>query len=275
MDSYGIVVSSYAVTMVLGFVVAWAVVMFLAPATSGYDGGGFDRGRVWNIYWLMVLSALLGGKIGHVLIGAQNHVDQHGRPIRSVIGLLKADPWHIFRFEEPGYVWYGGMIFCLLVAGLYFSLTPRRNAWLYADAFAPAVMLGAAVGRVGCFMAGCCYGIPTEIAWGVRFPGMNYAVHPTQIYDAIIAVGVGLFLLRRFAQRRFDGENLASLLMLYSFFRMITESVRGDMIRGFWGPLSVSQWLSIPIFFVGLYIFLSRYWTAPLTHPLPNLTEPV
>ena len=182
--------------------------------------------------------------------------------------LLKDDPWHWLRLDDPGYVWYGGMLGGLITAVFYFRSRPHLNPWLYADAFTPAIMTGAAIGRVGCFLGGCCYGVETELPWGVTFPRMDHPVHPTQLYDATIAAILGVGLLYRFRHRRFDGEAIAILLMAYPLFRALTESVRGDPERGFLGPLSTSQLISIPLFMIGLGIYVWRARAAgPATVP--------
>jgi phosphatidylglycerol:prolipoprotein diacylglycerol transferase len=119
-------------------------------------------------------------------------------------------------------------------------------------------MLGAAVGRVGCFLAGCCHGRPTDAAWGVRFPRLEGPVHPTQLYDAAAALALGLLLAWRWPRRRFAGENIGLLLVGYPLLRSLTEFFRGDAERGAFGPLSTSQWLSVPLLLVGLLLLRRR-----------------
>ncbi len=250
-------VPSYAVMMVLGYLFALGVLFKLAPKKAPEeDRSSLNRPQVWDLFIVMVISSILGSKIGHVLFEAPGHKDEQGHAINSLWELLKADPLHWARLGEPGYVWYGGMIGALLIAVYYFRRRPHLNAWLYADAFAPAIMVGAAVGRVGCFMAGCCYGVETSLPWGVHFPGLSGARHPTQLYDATIAVVLGALLMWRFGRRRFDGENIAILLMSYPVLRGITEIFRGDPERGTFGPFSTSQVLSVPLFVIGLLLYL-------------------
>jgi phosphatidylglycerol:prolipoprotein diacylglycerol transferase len=248
---------SYAVMMVLGYLVALAVLFKLAPKSNPQTS--LDRPQVWDLFIVMVISSVIGSKVGHVLFEAPGHKGEAGNPINSVWELLLEDPLHWARLGEPGYVWYGGMIGALLVAIYYFRRRPHLNAWLYSDAFAPAIMAGAAIGRVGCFLAGCCYGVESDVAWAVHFPHVEGgARHPTQLYDTTIAAALGVFLLWRFGRRRFDGENIALLLMTYPVLRAITEIFRGDPERGAFGPLSTSQLLSIPLFVIGVVMFVRR-----------------
>lgn len=250
-------VPTYAVMMVLGYVLALAVLFKVTPKkkASEEDEGGLNRPQVWDLFIVMVISSVLGSKIGHMLFEAPGHKDEHGNTIDSLWGLFKADPLHWARLGEPGYVWYGGMIGALLVAVIYFYRRPHLKAALYADAFAPAIMVGAFVGRLGCFFAGCCYGVETDVPWAVAFPRLSGLRHPTQLYDAGIAAILGAVLLWRFGRRRFDGENIALLLMTYPVLRATTEIFRGDPERGGIGMFSTSQLLSIPLFAAGVYLY--------------------
>ena len=254
----GVKVPSYPVMMVLGYLLALGTLYRLALRGEMPGDGGLNRPQVWDLFIVMVVSSLLGAKMGHCLFEASGHLG-----VTGVVDLLRQDPWHPLRLDEPGYVWYGGMIAAFGVALIYFYRRPHLNAWLLSDAFAPATMVGAAVGRTGCFMAGCCYGLPTEQPWGVTFRAGSGAVHPTQLYDAGAALMIAAVLLWRFGRRRFDGENVALLLMLYPVLRGLTEIFRGDPERGTFLALSTSQALSIPLFVSGLGLFMHRRRSAP------------
>ncbi len=248
-------VPSYAALMALGYVAALATVFWLVPPGAGHRGG-LERGQAWDLFIVMLVASLLGAKIGHTLFEAPGHVTEDGRVIESLWELLQEDPWHFLRLGEGGYVWYGGMIGALLTAAVYFRRRPELNALLYSDAFAPAVMIGAAWGRLGCFLSGCCYGKPTDVPWGVAFPATEgVAVHPTQLYDATFALACGLFLMWYFPRRRFDGENIALLLIVYPIARFTTEIFRGDPERGSFGPFSTSQLLSFVVVAAGVALY--------------------
>lgn len=261
----GTPVPSYSFFMVLGFVAALLTILWLVPSKDNEAPGGLDRPQAWDVFLVMVVSAVFGSKLGHVVFEAPGHVTADGRPINSIAELLADDPWHWLRIGEAGYVWYGGMLGCLAVAAFYFWRRPHLNAWLFADTFSPAVMIGAMLGRTGCFLSGCCYGRPTDSFLGVQFPHLAAPVHPTQIYDAVIAAGLGVLLLYRFPRRRFDGENIALLLITYPIFRGLTEVFRGDPERGGFGFLSTSQWISIPLLLIGLGLYLWRQRVAQVT----------
>jgi phosphatidylglycerol---prolipoprotein diacylglyceryl transferase len=255
-------VPSYAVLMALGYVIALAVLWKVTPKQKdGEEKPHLNRPQVWDLFIVMVVSSVVGSKFGHVLFEAPGHVGEKGQPINSLWELLVEDPLHWARLGEPGYVWYGGMVGALAVAAFYFYRRPHLNAWHYSDAFAPAIMAGAAVGRLGCFMAGCCYGVESDAPWAVAFPGVAGGPrHPTQLYDAFIAASLGALLLWRFGRRRFHGENIALLLISYPILRGITEIFRGDPERGYFGPLSTSQLISILVGLAGvaLYVKLAK-----------------
>jgi phosphatidylglycerol:prolipoprotein diacylglycerol transferase len=253
--AFGVAVPTYAVTMVGGYLLALAVVWFLTPRTSGEEvpPGGLDRAQVVDLFIVLLIASLVGAKLGHVVFGAEGHVLADGTRVTSVWELLREDPWHPLRLGEGGYVWYGGMLGALGAAAVYFWRRPHLNGLLYADVFAPAVMMGAFLGRVGCFMSGCCYGKPTDLPWGVVFPATHgQAVHPTQIYDAGVGLLSGLFLMVWLGRRRFDGQSLGLLLMIYPVARYLTEMLRGDPGRGTIGPFSTSQAISLGLGLVGI-----------------------
>jgi phosphatidylglycerol:prolipoprotein diacylglycerol transferase len=254
-EVFGFPVPSYSVLMILGYILALYLLFRLTPRDASGDDGGLNRPQVWDLYIVMVVSSVIGSKFGHVLFEASGHVTEDHRPINGVIELLEYDPWHWARLGESGYVWYGGMIGALLTAVVYFRRRPKLKAALYADAFAPSIMAGAAVGRLGCFLAGCCHGRPTDAPWGIIFPDQAAPVHPTQLYDSFIATVLAVFLFRHFSRRRFDGENIAILLMAYAVLRSCTELFRGDGERGGIGPFSTSQLLSIPLFAAGVWLY--------------------
>ena len=251
--AFGVPIYSYAALMVAGYLVALGLLFWVSPKQAAPDTGGLERPQVWDLFIVMVVSSIIGSKVGHVLFEAEAH-----EGVDSLWELMQKDPWHVLRLGEAGYVWYGGMIAALLTAVVYFRRRPRLDAWQYSDAFAPAIMAGAAVGRLGCFLAGCCYGQPTDTAWGVWFPQLSGPVHPTQLYDSFAAGSIAVVLLWRYHRRRFVGENIALLLMLYPVARATTEIFRGDPERGALGPLSTSQLLSIPLFAVGVWFYLTR-----------------
>lgn len=256
----GVRVPAYAFFMVLGYVAALLAVLGVTRSDAA-RGTSLNRADVLDLFVVMLVSSVLGAKLGHVLFEAPGHITEDGRRIESLWELLSEDPLHPLRLGEGGYVWYGGLLGALFTSVVWFRRRPHLNALLYSDAFAPAVMIGAALGRVGCFLEGCCYGVPADVPWAVAFPSTDgVPVHPTQIYDASFAICFGGFLWWWFSRRRFDGENIALLLIGYPVARFTTEIFRGDPERGHLGPLSTSQIISFGVLAAGvaLYVWASR-----------------
>jgi len=196
----------------------------------------------------------------------------------------------IFQFWKGGLVFYGGFIGAVLFSLWYM----RRHdmAFLpYADAMGPTVAIGQALGRVGCFSAGCCWGdaCDTHYAFAAHFPPESLAyqsqaaaqvippgapstiaIHPTQLYEALGCALIFLFLTYWRSRKRFHGELLALYLMLYAPLRAVVETFRGDEERGrvfnflggwarhAWWNLSTSELISIGIFAAGLAIYVTR-----------------
>ena len=261
----GYKVPSYPVMMALGYVGALWAVMRLTSSKS-LEGVKVDRWQAWDLFIVMLVSSIIGAKIGHTLFEAPGHERADGTIIESLGELLKEDPLHWLRLAEGGYVWYGGMIGALLCAVIYFRRRPQLDAWQYSDMFTPAIMMGAFIGRLGCFMAGCCYGQATDASWGVQFPTSKVHVHPTQLYDSFIALCLFALLFWRFDRRKFSGESIALLLICYPLLRASTEFLRGDADRGSFGALSTSQTLSIPLLIIGIGLYVWRRKVGQISH---------
>lgn len=145
-----------------------------------------------------------------------------------------------------GFVYYGGFIG--LTVGLYVESRRRKKAFLkYTDTFFRLLPIGQAFGRIGCFFNGCCYGRPTESWIGILYPvnGTDITVIPTQLIESAFCLALGVVLLLCKSEKK----GFYTFIYLYSYgvFRFVIEFFRGDSIRGIWGGLSTSQWLSIAL----------------------------
>ncbi len=168
--------------------------------------------------------------------------------------------WEIFMIQRGGLVFYGGLIGASL-ATIIFARVKKVSLWKIADIMAPSVALGSMFGRIGCLMNGCCYGRACEMPWAIRFPTDHYTggipVHPTQLYDALLNLGLYLGLAWLFRHRRkFDGQIFAVFLMCYAVTRSIVELFRGDyddahLHNGF----TPAHLLSIGILIAGIVLY--------------------
>ena len=151
---------------------------------------------------------------------------------------------------QGGLVFYGGLIGGVIGAFLGAKFVKVKLS-SYSDAIVPTMPLAHAIGRMGCFCAGCCYGKVTESWIGMSFPAAGLAegvrVIPTQLIEAGANILVFLFLLWFTRKRRKGFTSLYVYLIIYGVERFLIEYLRGDEIRGIFGAFSTSQWISIAL----------------------------
>lgn len=210
---------------------------------------GLNRPQIWNLGVYIALAALLGGKLVLFLYDWR-YYSQNPREMLSL------------RALQAGGVYYGGIFFGALLAYLY-ARRHQLGFGLLADIFAPGLALGTAIGRLGCFSAGCCYGRETHLAWAVTFTDpyaarivgvpLNTPLHPTQLYEAALLLAIFAGLLWFWHRRRYDGEVFVAFLLLYALARFGLEFFRGDSLdRPIWlGWMTTPQLLSLILFVVG------------------------
>ena len=181
--------------------------------------------------------------------------------------LFPGAPWtEIFMVQRGGLVYYGGLIGASL-ACIAYARARQLPLWKLADIFAPSIALGYVFGRLGCLFRGCCYGRACGLPWAIRFPEGHEmhrvgspatAVHPTQIYDALLSLGFYLALALLYRRKRFDGQVFATYLMGYALLRSFVETFRGDYSAAhLYGGLTPAHLVSVGIFAAGAVLF----WT--------------
>jgi len=230
---------AYGFFIAVGFIVA----LVFAVRRARREGIPFEN--IVDLFFYTVLSAFLGARILFVLIN---------------FGDYRQSPLNIFRLWEGGLVFYGGLIPAVVVAFLYMR-RHRLPVWKLADLISPLIALGLFFGRIGCFLAGCCYGKETSLPWGVVFKNpeslalLNVPLHPTQLYDAANGLAIFLFLNWMEKRKTFDGQIFWLFLLLYSITRFLIEMVRGDP-RGFlFGELlSTSQAVGVMLAIFSLFM---------------------
>jgi len=177
---------------------------------------GADSRQILSMALVLMFAALIGSRAAFVLIHFDFYRD---RPLES------------FKFWEGGFVFSGGLIAALLAPALK---RPPLSYWALGDIFAPGVAVGQAIGRIGCFMAGCCYGKPTAAKWGVVFTRsdalapLHIPLHPTQLYSAVLGLATFAILLALRSGEGFKGRILLWFLILHSTGRLFVERFRGD-----------------------------------------------
>ncbi len=187
--------------------------------------------------------------------------------------------WEIFEIWNGGIVFYGSVIGGAVGFEIYRRLHPFPVRPMM-DAIAPALAIGIAFGRVGCFLNGCCYGDLCHLPWAVTFPAKSspwfhqldlglitdaarrsLPVHPTQLYSALDGLVLFLLLSAYYPFRKRDGEVMALLMVTYPVTRFLIECLRSDEPGMVFG-LTVSQAISVVVFVAGV-----AYWAYLRTLP--------
>ena len=230
-----ITLHSYGVLLAIAFLAGLFVVSRQAKRA------GLDPGRIMD----MAVWVLIGGYLGAKLLLLAVDWRFYTRNPRELLSIF-----------QSGGVFFGGLVAGALVAWFY-ARRCRLPGWTTADVLAPGVVLGQAIGRLGCFAAGCCWGKPADVPWAVSFTDlyaarrvgtpMDTALHPSQLYESLAAFLIFFFLLWLAPRKRFAGQVVLAYLALYSVVRFVLEFWRGDPGRGLWfgGTLSTSQLGSI------------------------------
>lgn len=237
-------VKMYGVMMLLGFVLAY-LVLKLQQKRLGLE---------LDMFYLAAF-AIIGGFIGSKILYIITVFPEMAEDIRRIgSGLRLRDFAESYIFS--GFVYYGGYAGGVLGVAVY--LRQQRRAFSECvNAVIPAIPLAHAVGRVGCFCAGCCYGKVTDGPLGVVFPGAGSQPRlPAQLFETAgnLIIFAALMLICSKKQKRPVG--LAVYGILYSVMRFIIEFYRSDDIRGFVGVLSTSQFIGIFVFILAVLLLI-------------------
>ena len=243
-----ITVYTYGVLLALAYLAGLKLAMVRAQAR------GLDANRVLDLGIYIIISALVGAKLLLLVTDYQT---------------FSRDPRELLTLARSGGDFYGGLILAVGVA-LWYIRRIGLPLWTTCDVFAPGIALGHVVGRFGCFFAGCCYGKPTKLPWGITFTDpfaaanvgtpLGVPLHPTQLYEAgaeLVILAVLLATERK--GRPFAGRTFWLYMLLYAVSRFFIEFFRGDE-RGAVGVFSTSQFISVllaPLAIVML-VYLAR-----------------
>lgn len=219
-----------------GLFVSAGVLLAIALAVKQARREGLDPQKMLDLGFYLLLASIIGSRLLYVFIFFGDY-------------LLR--PWAIFKLWEGGLVFYGGFALAVPV-GIWYLRRHSLPLWKTADIWAAPLSLGHALGRMGCFAAGCCYGKPTGVPWAATFTDprslaiQGIPLHPVQVYEALSNFLLFLFLYFYGPRRRFEGQIFWLYALLYSLIRFTLEFFRGDA-RGFIIPslLSLSQGFGI------------------------------
>jgi len=245
-------INTYGVFLALAFFCAILITVKLA----GRDR--LPREKIYDLSLWMLLASLIGSKILMFFV-------EPG---------YRENPLQLFSldFLRSGGVFYGGLLGAVL-AGYFLMRRYNLPWWKTADACAPGIAIGNFFGRQGCFAAGCCWGKPTLLPWGMQFSELGHQItgvpsgvhlHPTQLYESLAMLLVFVFLLRLHKRRQFDGQVILLYALLYSVIRFAVEFVRGDPRGDILGlssltGLSTSQIISMMVGICALVLLITRW----------------
>jgi phosphatidylglycerol:prolipoprotein diacylglycerol transferase len=244
-----------------GVLLAAAYLLALYFAVRRARAFGLDGDRVLDLGIYIIISALVGAKLLLLIVD---------------FDYFRRQPAELWTLARSGGVFYGGLVLAFLV-GLWYVRKHRLPVWPTADAIAPGIALGHVVGRFGCLLAGCCYGTPTSLPWGVTFTDafaasnvgtpLHVALHPTQMYEAGTEFAILAFLLltERFWRHR-AGWTFWVYILLYGISRFLVEMFRGDP-RGMTMGFSTSQVISmvlVPLSLLMLFLLARRKADEPV-----------
>ena len=223
---------------------------------------GQEPDKIMDLCFWCLIAAIVGSRFFYIF---------------TVPDTFLKDPMEIFRIWKGGLVFYGGFIGALLT-GIVFFKKYKMPVWITLDIMAPSIAIGHALGRIGCFFAGCCYGRECDLPWAIVFnhpdslAPKGILMHPTQLYSSLSNFGIFLFLLILRKYKRFDGQVFWVYVFIYGIMRSIIETFRADFRGGeFLNLFSISQIIGISFSLTALFMlgWLRSHRAARPAAPTP------
>jgi len=256
-------VNTYGVFLAIAFLCAIFVTVRLAARD------GLPKEKIYDLCLWLLLSSLIGSKF--LMLFTEPEYRQNPKLLFSL------------DFLRSGGVFYGGLIGAVL-AGFFLMRRWKLPWWKTADACAPGIALGNFFGRQGCFSAGCCWGKPTTLPWGVQFTEAGHEItgvptgvhlHPTQLYESFVMLTVFFFLLWLHKKKKFNGQVILAYVVIYATVRFLIEFVRDDPRGDIWGlttltGLSTSQLIGLVAGIAALIALIVRWRRAHASADLPQ-----
>jgi phosphatidylglycerol:prolipoprotein diacylglycerol transferase len=239
-----------------GVLLAAGVLLALWTIKRRADGAGLDGSRIVDFALRLVIWALLGAKILLVIIEWRRYL---------------GDPSQLFGLIRAGGVFLGGFI-AAVIAAIIMLRRYQLTVLSTFDVIVPSLALGQAIGRVGCLMAGCCWGRECDLPWAITYTDpvaaanvgspLHVALHPFPAYAALFNFSVFLLLSWLYARRPAPGRVFASYLVVYGIGRFLLEFSRGDEVRGLYlnSTVSTSQLITGALVVIGasMHVWISR-----------------
>jgi len=194
--------------------------------------------QAYDCIFISTLTGFVGARLYYVLLHS---------------GEFRQNPLEVFAIWQGGLIFYGGLAAGVLSLWVY-ALRQKLSFLRVMDFIFPFGAMVHAFGRLGCFLNGCCFGDVCDLPWAVRFPGMDHAVHPTQLYEAVYNLGVFFFLRAVYKRQPKAGLVTAGYLLFYGLGRFVVEIFRSG--NPGW-ILTWNQWISVGVILAGFLILAS------------------
>jgi len=236
-------VKSYWAFMALGFLIG-GIIVYLETKNKNLD---LHKAR--NLILITIISAFIGSRLSYVVLNFNSY---------------QKDLLRIFQFWKGGFSWQGGFIVAFLITFFLVLKNNKENLGKWCDCYVLGILIGHSIGRIGCFLNGCCYGITTNIPWAIKNPslGDNLLRHPTQLYESLSYLLI-FFLLIYYSQKTKlkNGSLFFIGVILHSLARFIIEYLRynEDFIyqgKMWFTTLSYAQLTALIIIGISLFILL-------------------
>jgi phosphatidylglycerol:prolipoprotein diacylglycerol transferase len=237
-----ITIYTYGFCIAVGALSGFAYMYYAGKKEFGVS---FDQSN--NLFILLVLAGIIGGKLFLIFENPSYYIS---KPKNLISG--------------SGFVFYGSLLTTIPLMLWYFRMI-KVPALGMLDIMAIVTTIVHGCGRIGCFMAGCCYGLPTDSFLGVIFSDpycqaepLNIPLHPTQLYEATFIFLLLIFLVVLKRRKSFNGQLFLIYLITYAIGRGIIEFYRGDLERGFLfnGFISNSQLISLCVISLSVYFYV-------------------
>jgi len=248
-----VAIRGYGLMLAISFLVGIYLAVWRAKKA------GISPERIMSLALYVLISSVVGARLLYVLF----HWDEYA-----------SDPWSVVSPFQGGQlvgigglVFYGGAILAILV-GIWYLERHKMPTWKVADVVAPSIALGVFFTRIGCFLNGCCFGIPSRLPWAMLFPPDSdagsvfpgIAIHPTQLYSSLYGLAIFGILLWAERFKTFDGYTFWLFIVLYAVARFLVDFVRYyEPSMTLLGRFSVNQLISVALFVLGAAAFTSLW----------------
>lgn len=257
---FGLKIPSYGLMMAIAFITA-ILISYIRAKKAGKNPD--------TILDLAIAAIILGLGSAYLLYIFVTY------PLSEIWNSIKSGSFAVFK--DGGLVFYGGVIGGALAVIGYLKLIKKERVWDYAAIIVPTIPLAHALGRVGCFLAGCCYGKCVETPISVIYENpiggapVGVPVFPIQLVEAACNIVVFVILMLYVGKKLKRGSVLFLYMILYGIERFVLEYFRYDEIRGIFLGLSTSQWISIAMVIIGVIGMALKYKKESLSLKLQSI----